>query len=101
MTYIDNLREVIQNLHGVRATHLESVPVTELWQGRTVWDGVVEVFTLHDHPTANIAYAWSHDTNDPENPRQHVTVLKIPPVESPVTAVRAAILQEFRDAGTA
>lgn len=101
MNHIDDLKTIIHKLHGVHATHLESVPVTELWQGQTVWDGVVEVFTLHDHPKANIAYAWSHDTDDPENPKRHVTVLKIPPVESPITAVRAAILQEFQDAQTA
>jgi hypothetical protein len=35
------------------------------------------------------------------DPKRHVTVLRVPPVESPITAVRAAIMQEFRDAQTA
>ena len=101
MSHIDDLKAIIHELHGAKATHRESVPVKEVWQGQTVWDGIVEVFDLHGHPKANIAYAWSHETDDPANPKRHVTVLHVPPVESPITAVRAAILQEFRDAQTA
>jgi hypothetical protein len=42
------------------------------------------------------AYAWSHSTDDQENPIRHITVLHLGPVISAETAVRAAILQEFR-----
>ena len=98
MTYLEELRDVIHKLHGVKATHVESVPVKEVFQGQTVWDGVVEVFDLHGHAKTHRVYAWSHETDDPTNPTRHVTVLHIPPVESPLTAVRAAILQEFRNA---
>jgi hypothetical protein len=42
--------------------------------------------------------AWAHDTDNAAQPRRHVTVLHIPPVVSPVLAVRAAIMQEFRNA---
>ena len=96
MTHIDELRGVIRNLHGVESKHIESVPVKETFQGRTVWEGVVEVFELIEHPTAPRLYAWSHETDDPENPRRHVTVLHGHPVTSPVAAVRAFIIQEFR-----
>lgn len=96
MTYLDELRDVIHKLHGVSATHVESVPVKEVFQGKTIWDGVVEVFDLHGHPKTNRIYAWSHETDDPNNPTRHVTVLHIPPVVSPLTAVRAAIMQEFQ-----
>lgn len=51
---------------------------------------------LHGHPVAEKVYAWAHDTNDPQKPRRHVTVLHIPPVNSALHAVRAAIIQEFR-----
>jgi hypothetical protein len=101
MTHIQELRDVIHYLHGAKAKHLESVPVTETFQGRTVWDGVVEVFRLKGHPRAECVYAWSHQTDDPENPKRHVTVLHIPPVISPKTAVQAAIAQEFREHGQA
>ena len=96
MNYIQELRQIIHHLHGAKAQHVESVPVKELFQGKTVWDGVVEVFDLRGRPKANRTYAWSHDTGDPDHPKHHVTALHIPPVVSPQTAVRAAIVQEFR-----
>ena len=99
MTHIEELRTVIRRLHDVEATHIESVPIKEMFQGRTVWEGVVEVFELHGHPKAPKVYAWAHDTDDPKKAKRHVTVLHIPPVVSPVLAVRAAIVQEFRDRG--
>jgi len=96
MTPIEELKEAIRKLHGVESTHVTSVPVKEVFNGKTVWDGVVEVFTLHGHPKANTAYAWLHDTGDPEQPFRPVTVLHIHPALSPVAAVRAFIIQEFR-----
>ncbi len=97
MTYIEELRDVIRKLHGVESTHVGSVPVKETYQGRTVWEGIVEVFDLIEHPSATRLYAWSHATDDPEKPRRHVTVLHGDRITSPILAVRAAILQEFRD----
>jgi len=101
MTHIQELGDTIHRLHGATARHLESVPVTETFQGRTIWDGVVEVFHLSGHPKTDKVYAWIHETDDPANPKRHVTVLHIPPVVSPQTAVQAAIVQEFRDRGKA
>ena len=99
MTYLEELSDVIHKLHGAKATHVQSVPVTEMFQGQTVWDGVVEVFDLHDHPETHRVYAWSHKTDSDED--RHVTVLHIPPVVDAITAVRAAIVQEFQNAQTA
>jgi hypothetical protein len=59
------------------------------------------VFDLKGHPDASRVYAWAHDTDDPNNPRRHVTVLHIHPIKSARDAVRAAIVQEFRSLGTA
>lgn len=96
MTYHEELRDTIHRLHGAKATHVESVPVKEVFQGQTVWDGIVEVFDLHGHPKTHRAYAWSHETEG--KGKRHVTVLHIPPAVSPETAVRAAIVQEYRNA---
>ena len=101
MNYLEELQQVIHKLHGVRSTHVQSVPVKETFRGETIWDGIVEVFELHGHPQATHAYAWAHETDDPENPRRSVTVLKIPPAVSPETAVRVAIMQELNNAETA
>ena len=95
--YIQELRDVIRRLHGAEATHVESVPVKEEFQGRTVWEGMVEVFDIAGHATAHRVYAWSHETDDPNNPRRHVTVLHLHPIKSAQDAVRAAIVQEFKN----
>lgn len=97
MTYLEELQEVIHKLHGVHSVHLQSVPVTERFEGKVIWDGIVEVFQLYGHPKATHAYAWSHETDDPKQPKRSVTVLRIPPAISPITAVRAAIIQEARE----
>lgn len=95
MNYIEELRDVIKRLHGVESRHMESVPIKEEFQGRTVWEGIVEVFELIGHPKAPKAYAWAYKTDNPKKP-VHVTVLHIEPVISPLLAVRAAIVEEFR-----
>jgi hypothetical protein len=97
--HIQELRDVIRHLHNAKAKHLESVPVVEKFQGKTVWDGVVEVFRLKGHPKTDRVYAWIHYTDDPKHPKQHVTVPHIPPVVSPQTALQGAIIQEFKEHG--
>jgi hypothetical protein len=97
LSNIEALRAIIRRLHGAEAEHVESVPVKETFQGQTVWEGIVEVFDLKGHPKASRLYAWSHETDDPENPTRHVTVLRVPPIDSPLAAVRAAIVKDFRD----
>jgi hypothetical protein len=99
MSYLNRLRDAIHALHGGKATHIESVPVKETWNGETIWDGIVEVFDLHDHPKAGRVYAWPHKTDSYQD--RHVTVLHLPPVVDPITAVRAAIVQEYQNAQTA
>lgn len=87
---------MIRHLNGVDSRHVESVPIKETFQGKTVWEGIVEVFELLDHPKATRLYAWAYDTGDPKRPK-HVTVLHTGNVHSPLTAVRAALIQEFRE----
>jgi len=98
VNYIDELKDVIRKLHGSFATHIETVPITESHEGKTVWEGEVEVFQLHDHPKTDRVYAWRPETDDPENPQRTVTVLHVPPITSPRKAVQASIVQAFREA---
>ena len=95
-SYIEELRDTIRRLHGGEATHIESVPVKEVFQGWTIWQGIVELFDLSGHPETSRVYAWAHETDNPERPKRHVAVLHIPPVVSPVTAVRASIIQDYK-----
>ena len=81
MSYIAELQDAIRKLHGVESRHVESVPVKEEFQGKTVWEGVGEVFELIGHPKASRLYAWSHDANGSKN--RHVTALHLAPIDSP------------------
>jgi hypothetical protein len=101
VNYIEELQDVIRKLHGVESSHIETVPVVETFNGQTVWEGEVEVFDLQDHPTASRIYAWSHDTDDPSNPRRHVTVLHLPPAITPRKAVQASIVSDYREQNNA
>lgn len=85
---------VIHQLHGCDSSYLESAPVHERFQGRTVWQGVVEVFQLRQHPQAQRCYAWSYQAEDGHE--EMVTVLEVIPVTSAQTAVRAAIVRQAK-----
>jgi hypothetical protein len=97
VTHLDELRETIRRLHGLESEHVDSVPVKETFHGETVWDGIVEVFEVKGHPKIPRVYAWLHKQG---RGHQHVTVLHIAPITSAVQAVRASIIQEFRNLGT-
>jgi len=90
--YLDRLQLIIERLHDCGANHRETVAVQEVSQGRTVWKGEVEVFDLYGHDKAKMCYAWSHREGKGNTHEQLVTVLQIPPVISPETAVRASII---------
>jgi hypothetical protein len=98
MDYIAELQAAILNLHGCTATYVETVPVTEVFQGKTVWEGEVEVFETNDHPKAKRIYAWGHVSGDDDQARRYVCVLELPPVDSPQTAVKAGIMSEIKNA---
>jgi hypothetical protein len=90
---IENLRAAIETMHGCKALHERSTPVVEMFGTKKVWEGVVESFALSGHAKAKRCYAWSyHDGGE----TQYVNVLEIPPVVSPVTAVRAAIVADSK-----
>ena len=92
---IKSLKKAILDLHGCKATWIESVPVKEVFKGETVWEGVVHVFDLIDHPTAKWCYAWSHELEGSKKKR-FFAVLHQGPVDSSEKAVRASIVQEFK-----
>jgi hypothetical protein len=91
------LTKAILDLHGCKARWVESVPVKETFQGKAVWEGVVQVFDLKDHPTASRCYAWSYVTDETTGKRKFFAVLHQGPVDSPLNAVRAAIAAEYRN----
>jgi len=92
----NQLKRAVETQHGCTATFIQSVPVKETFEGATVWDGIVHVFTIHGHPKASKAYAWSSSIEGSDK-RRFFAVLHLPPVTSPVEAVRAAIVAEHRE----
>lgn len=95
MNYIKALQEAIKNTHGCDSRHIGSVPITETYEAKVVWSGVVEIFELVNHPHASICYAWGHHLEqDKKKKSRYVAVLNIPPIDSPLKAVRAAIISE-------
>jgi hypothetical protein len=92
--YLDRVKLAIEHLHNCGARYVRTDPVHEMFKGQTVWQGEVEVFDLTGHPKAKRAYAWSHREGKNDEGERFVAVLEIPPVVSPVTAVRASIMAD-------
>lgn len=85
---ISFLQEAIRAVHGCKSTHVETVPVCEVFKGQVAWEGDVEVFTLKGHPKATRCFAWAFEQ---DGRKRAMAVLEIPPVDGPETAVKAAI----------
>jgi hypothetical protein len=90
------LKRAVESQHSGTATYVQSVPIHEEFEGKTVWDGTVAVFDLAGHPKATRAYAWSYERDDGK--RRFFAVLHVPPITGPRDAVRAAIVAEQRAA---
>ena len=94
MDYIARLQKAIRDLHGCESVHVSTTAIREFFQGQLVWDGEVETFAIKNHPHASECYAWEYQDDDG---KQHYTaVLKLPPVDSPQTAVKAALVAQQR-----
>jgi len=94
--YLARLQVAVSQLHDCGAVWSSTVPVHEMFQGKTVWKGDVEVFDLHGHPKAKRAYAWSHLDGAKDERERFVAVLEIPPVISAETAVRVQIVKDVK-----
>src|SRR5262249_14674817 len=92
---LDQIKQALESQHGGKASFVQSVPVTERHRGVTIWEGIVYVFDLAGHPAASRAYAWSSPIEGSDK-RRFFAVLGIPPIISPVDAVRAAIIAESK-----
>jgi len=86
--YLEALAACIRKGHGCECSHAGTSRVVEMYEGRTVFEGPIESFTLTGHATASEAFAWGW--NNGTEP-QYIAVLKVPPINDPSDAVRAAI----------
>ena len=95
--YIQRLKLSVEQLHRCTAIHVASSPVHEVFNGKTVWKGDVEVFKIEKHPRAKKCYAWAVREGPDAQAERFVVVLEIPPVVSPQTAVRSQIVRDDKD----
>ena len=89
--YIEELQRAIRQAYGVDSKFIDTILVAEILPGTTAWEGGVEIFELFKHPQTRWCYAWVSKDGTEE---KITTVLQVPPVISPATAVRANILKE-------
>jgi hypothetical protein len=90
----DQLKQAVEGLHNCKAKLSQAVEVHERFKDQPVWDGVVHVFNLSGHPRAKHAYAWSSAIEGSDK-RKFYAVLDLPPITSPVEAVRASIASDY------
>jgi hypothetical protein len=90
---ITELKDAIRATHGCESLHVESVPVKEVFEGKTAWEGTVGVFDLVGHPKAKRAYAWSYRDGDET---KSIAVLQIAPLDSAESAVKVAVASKAR-----
>ncbi len=91
----EELQKVVERLHNCTTQFIEAVPVSESFQGKTVWEGTVFVFEIKGHPQATKCYAWSSPIEG-STKRKFFAVLHVSPVTSAEDAVRAAIIREYK-----
>jgi hypothetical protein len=89
----DELRDAVERLHGCPARLVQAAPVSEAPEGRPAWHGVVHIFDLGGHRSADRCYAWSWRVEG-SGQRRLFAVLHAPPIASPADAVREAFSQE-------
>jgi hypothetical protein len=89
VNYIKDLSDAVVAMHSCRCSHVRASTVHEAMDGKTDWNGQVEVFKLDGHPKAQKAFAWGYKDDGGE--MQYVAVQVVPPIESLRETVQAAI----------
>ena len=88
---IEELRSVVEEMHGCSPVWVESTPVDH----EIVRDGIVDTFALTGHEAASKCYAWFSPPQDGAS-RQTFAILERPPVASAAEAVGSAADQMRR-----
>ena len=89
LDYLTRLQFAIRQAHNCDASHRQTVHVRETFEGKTVWEGDVEVFDLEGHAEARKCYAWAYQAEG--NNQRFVTVLERQLIKSANLAVKAAV----------
>lgn len=93
MNQREDIRLAVERAAGFPARHLHSAPVVETFNGKTVWEGIVETYRVASQPVST-AYGWAVDNGNGEP--EYVAVLGTPPINGPLDAVRAWLVSQIR-----
>jgi hypothetical protein len=89
------LRKAVESQHGGTAGLVTKLRVKDVFEGKSVWEGVVYIFDLEGNSKATRAYAWSSPIEGSPK-RRFFAVLHLDGVRSPLDAVRSASAEEHR-----
>jgi hypothetical protein len=92
MKYAEYKRELlfaIEDRAKCSAVYYQTQPVKISMDGKTLWDGKVEIFQLKEHPQAKLAFGWGFK-NDKDK-MEYIVVIGVPPLDSPLQAVKAYV----------
>jgi hypothetical protein len=67
--------------------------VHEVFIGKTIWEGHVEVFDLDGHPKAKRCYGWTYGESE-----EFITILELPPVTDAQSAVKVGVSYQIKKA---
>ncbi len=93
MTHIEKAQKAAMLTAGSPVTHNRTEEVVEVFRGKVIWQGRVEVFEISGHPEADECYVWEDRTEGREG---YVAVLGQPPIQCAQSAVKAYIVQAGR-----
>lgn len=85
----EGIKRAAERARGAPVRFVEAVPVAETYRGAVVWEGDVSIF----ESAVGKVYAWADEGG--REPR-FVAKLALPPIDSPLTAVRAWLDSQVR-----
>ena len=84
--YKRELLNAIENRAKCGAVYVQTHPVRIVEDGVVRWKGKVEVYQLKEHPQAKLAFGWGFQ--NAQKKVEYVTVMGVPPLDTPVAAVK-------------
>ena len=84
--YKRELLNAIENRAKCGAIYVQTQPVRIVEDGVVRWKGKVEVYQLKEHPQAKMAFGWGFQ--NAKKKVEYVTVMGVPPLDTPVAAVK-------------
>lgn len=88
ITRAENIKLAVEHAAGCSARRVHTCVVTETFQGKPIWSGLIDSFELDRTPPMK-AYGW--DVKEGKK-TQYVAVLGNPPIDDEISAVRAWLI---------